>query len=239
MKFYQKYFKNNYEELLTYYPRYYREIFEMVEILKAHGKIADALEENIERVFFNNFILTADETTIQIWEQDILNITYQKKLTLEQRKNVIIALLCGHGHIGEPEIREIIKNYTPNAVAVDFNKGRISILIDGIVFDEINLYHTLLKRIPAHLGLGVSIHIRREFRQEFKVYYGGAIGTEYQYVPINQAIKGKETVPICYQGFLLSNQVAKPSTVKCVSKKQTEGAGGVYTITRIISRLIE
>ena len=93
MKFYQKYFKNNYEELLTYYPRYYREIFEMVEILKAHGKIADALEENIERVFLNNFILTADEKTIQIWEQDILNITYQKKLTLEQRKNVIIALL--------------------------------------------------------------------------------------------------------------------------------------------------
>lgn len=79
MKFYQKYFKNNYEELLTYYPRYYREIFEMVEILKAHGKIADALEENIERVFLNNFILTADEKTIQIWEQDILNITYQKK----------------------------------------------------------------------------------------------------------------------------------------------------------------
>lgn len=239
MKFYQKYFKNNYEELITYYPRYYREIFEMVEILKAHGKIADDLEENIERVFLNNFILTADEQTIKIWEEDILSITYQKSLSLEQRKKVIIALLCGHGHIGEPEIREIIGNYTKNAVAVDFEKGRISILIDGMVFDEINLYHTLLKRIPAHLGLGVRIHIKRKFRQELKVFYGGAIGTEYQYVPINQEIKGKETLSICQQGFLLSNQIAKPSAVKCISKKQTEGAGGVYAITHITSKLIE
>ena len=234
MKFYQKYFKNNYEEL-----RYYREIFEMVEILKAHGKIADTLEENIERVFLNNFILTADEKTIQIWEQDILNITYQKKLTLEQRKNVIIAMLCGHGHIGEPEIRQIIANYTSNAVSVDFEKGRLFILVDGIIFDEINLYHTLLKRIPAHIGLGISIHIRREFRQELNICYGGAIATNYCYTPISQYIKSKLELPIGYQGVLLSTQSAENANIKYIYKKQTQAVGGVYYTTHIKSKLIE
>lgn len=239
MKFYNKYFKNNYDELITYYPRYYREIFEMVEILKAHGKIADNLEDSIERVFLNNFILTADEQTIKIWEEDILNITYRNKLSLEQRKNVIIAMLCGHGHIGEPEIREIIANYTSNAVAVDFEKGRLSILIDGVVFDEINLYDNLLRRIPAHIGLGMSIHIRREFRQKLNLCYGGAVATNYCYAPISQSIKSKLELPIGYQGVLLSSQSADSANIKHISKKQTQAVGGVYYTTHIKSKLIE
>lgn len=239
MKFYNKYFKSNYDELITYYPRYYREIFEMVEILKAHGKIADILEENIERVFLNNFILTADEQTIKIWEEDILNITYHNKLSLKQRKNVIIAMLCGHGHIGEPEIRQIIANYTSNAVSVDFEKGRLFILVDGIIFDEINLYHTLLKRIPAHIGLGISIHIRREFRQELNICYGGTIATNYCYTPISQHIRGKLELPVGYQGVLLSTQSAENANIKYISKKQTQAVGGVYYTTHIKSKLIE
>ena len=43
MKFYDKYYTSNYEELITYYPRFYRDVFEMVEILKAHGRIADGM----------------------------------------------------------------------------------------------------------------------------------------------------------------------------------------------------
>ena len=49
MKFYDKYYTSNYEELITYYPRFYRDVFEMVEILKAHGRIADGMEDNIEQ----------------------------------------------------------------------------------------------------------------------------------------------------------------------------------------------
>ena len=56
MKFYEKYYASNYEELITYYPRFYRDVFEMVEILKAYGRIADNLENNIEQIFFNSFI---------------------------------------------------------------------------------------------------------------------------------------------------------------------------------------
>ncbi len=239
MKFYHKYFKNNYEELIRYYPRYYREVFEMVEILKSHGKIADSLEENIERVFLNHFILTADEKTIKIWEEDILDITYRQKLSLEQRKAVIIAILCGHGHIGEPEIREIIANYTQNNVAIDFKKGILSILIDGVLFDEINLYETLLRRIPAHIAFGMSVHSKREFKQQLNVYYGGAIGTNYCYAPANQYIKNKMLLPIAQKGVLFSNQSIKLANIKHISKRQSQTIGGVYYTTYIKSKLIE
>ena len=37
MKLFESYYKNNYEELITYYPVFYREVYEMVEILKAQG----------------------------------------------------------------------------------------------------------------------------------------------------------------------------------------------------------
>ena len=45
MKFYEKYYASNYEELITYYPRFYRDVFEMVEILKANGRITAGIAE--------------------------------------------------------------------------------------------------------------------------------------------------------------------------------------------------
>ena len=34
LNLYNRYYQNNYEELITYYPLFYREIYEMKEILK-------------------------------------------------------------------------------------------------------------------------------------------------------------------------------------------------------------
>lgn len=72
MKFYEKHFENNFEELITYYPRFYRDVYEMVEILKAHGSIADGLEADIERTYLNSFIDYADEETITKLERFLM-----------------------------------------------------------------------------------------------------------------------------------------------------------------------
>ena len=183
MKFYERYYKGNYEEFITWYPRFYRDVFEMVEILKASGRILDGLEDKIEQVYLNNFILTADTETIGRWEE-LLGITYSSPLTLPQRKRVVIARLIGYGHIGEPEIRETIRNYTENAVTVDFNRGVIRIVIDGTVFDEQNLLKTLLFRIPAHLALDMKIHIRRRISQTVTVRHGGMAGAHLASGPL-------------------------------------------------------
>ena len=104
----------------------------------------------------------------------VFKITYKSRLTLEQRRRVVIGYIIGFGHIGEPEIRAIIAQYTPNHVDFDFMRGLITIFIDGEVFDEDNMLNTLLRRIPAHLGLNITVHVRREYRQDLTLLQGGA-----------------------------------------------------------------
>lgn len=264
MKLYEKYYKNNYEELITYYPRYYRDVFEMVEILKAFGRVADGLEDNIEQTYLNNFILTADAETIRVWEE-ILDITYTKRLTLDQRKRVVIARIAGYGHIGEPEIRGIIANYTERAVEVDFERGVIFITIEGEVFDEENLWDTLLRRIPAHLALNVKVHIQRTFRQRVDFYFGGAAGahftlapvgedrtsrrqlyvgfggralSEFKTAPVGEDRTGRAALSVGYSGLLTPEVDGLPPGVEKAATGRTDGAGGMYCHTHTKSKLI-
>lgn len=264
MKLYERYYKNNYEELITYYPRYYRDVYEMVEILKAFGRISDGLEEHIEQAYLNNFILTADAETIKVWEE-LLEITYTKKLTLDQRRRVVIARIMGYGHIGEPEIRGIIANYTERAVAVGFAKGVISITIEGDVFDEENLWKTILRRIPAHLALDMKIEIKRTFRQRIDVRFGGAAGAHFSFVPVGEdrvsrrelrvgyggrAVSefttapvgedrtGRTALSVGYSGVLTPGIDGLPPDVEKAVTGRTEGAGGMYCHTHTKSKLI-
>lgn len=238
MRLYEKYYKNNFEELITYYPRYYRDVFEMVEILKAFGRVADGLEANIEQTHLNNFILTADAETIRVWEE-LLDITYTKKLTLDQRKRVVIARIMGYGHIGEPEIRGIIANYTERAVAVDFQRGVVFITIEGEVFDEMNLWDTLLRRIPAHLGLNVKVHIQRTFRQRIDFHFGGAAGAHFTPEPVSEDRMGRTDLSVAYGGLLKPGVAGIPPEAKKASTGRTDGAGGMYCHTHTKSKLIE
>lgn len=237
MKFYEKYYKSNYEELITYYPRYYRDVYEMVEILKAFGRISDGLEAEIEQAYLNNFILTADAETVKIWEK-VLGITYKEKLTLDQRKSVVIGRISGYGHIGEPEIRGIIANYTENAVAVDFARGVITIVIDGEIFDENNLLETLLRRIPAHLELDMSVRIERTFRQRIDFCYGGATGSYFNPAPVGEDRTATAPLTVGYSGLLTSSGTGIPPNTKRASTGRTEGAGGMFYHTHVKSKLI-
>lgn len=154
--FYNNDWKSCYEEITSWYPAFYRDVKEMKAILQAHGSLADKMQDNIERVINSAFVSTADDATITIWEK-ALGIEYETTLTLEQRKSVVISHICGHGHIGEPEIREVIAQYSKDPVTVAFANGVITVTISGEIFDTANLYKTLLSRIPAHLALVLNI----------------------------------------------------------------------------------
>lgn len=166
-------YKNNFQELCAAMPLYYLEVFEMRAILRAQGRLLDGVCGGVENVVDFNFILTADDATIRMWEK-VLKITYKGRLTLEQRRRVVIGYIIGFGHIGEQEIRAIIAQYTPNHVDFDFMRGKITIFIDGEIFDEDNMLNTLLRRIPAHLSLCITVHVRRQFKRDLTLLQGGA-----------------------------------------------------------------
>lgn len=172
-------YENRFKELCACMPLFYLDVYEMREILKAQGRLGDGIFEATERVINNNFILLADAETVGQWE-DMLKITRDGPMTLDQRKGVIMGLVCGNGHIGEPEIRAIIAQYTPQAVTVGFAKGVIYITIEGEVFGEGSLLETLLRRIPAHLALRIQLRKTRVFRQALSFGFGGAVGTQQE-----------------------------------------------------------
>lgn len=259
-------YENNFKELCAAMPLYYLDIAEMRAILWVQGYLLDGVCSGMEKLVDVNFILTADEPTIRQWEKG-LKINYTNPLTLEQRKRVVIGYLIGFGHIGEPEIRDIIGQYTPNPVDLDFMRGVISILVEGEIFDEINLLETLLRRIPAHLRLNLSIHIRKQYRQTISFAQGGAVGSYFfgelvtlehirQTIPLpvsQTAIDlprltgapppvqkvAKKSVPLAQGTFDRSAMFSDTSSVQSTSVGQEKTAGGLFCYTHIQSKRIE
>lgn len=180
-------YENSFKELCASMPLFYLDVYEMREILKAQGRLADELRASTERVISNEFILLADEQTVTLWE-DMLGITYDKPMTLDERKAVIMGHICGYAHIGEPEIREIASLYTKSKVSVAFRKGVIYIDIEGVDlgFALSNFLETLLKRIPAHLALKYFSTFTGYQIQPGMMRIGGA-GSIFMEIPVPQA----------------------------------------------------
>ena len=161
MKFYQRYFDDNYKELITYYPHFYSDVFEMREILKAHGKIADKLEHNIERTYLNSFIDYADEATISKLEKFLL-IGLNRERTLEERRRLVKSYFIGFGKVSATMLKEMIYNYSRSNTRIyfepsdNFKNNTLYIYIylnhnrKEIYIDDIK--QMLKKKIPAHIN---------------------------------------------------------------------------------------
>lgn len=195
MGLYDNAWPTTYEEIRRFYPVWYQDVLEMDAIWRAAGQGLDHVRATIELILSNSFVVTADEPTVTELEK-FLNISYQSNLTLEQRRQVILGYLFGYQHIGAPEIRDIIAQYTDRAVDISFDRGKIAILIEGEVFDELNLLNTLLRRIPAHLALGITVHIRKSYRYDFPVRRAGYLQTGARSEPISEDRANALSVPV-------------------------------------------
>ena len=159
MRFYEKYFASNYDELITYYPQFYRDVLEMRAILEAHGAVIDALEDNIERTFFNSFIDTADEQTITELER-FLKIKLGGERSLETRRRLVKAFFVGFGKVSASVLAAIISSYTHGPVETKFEpfdsagNNMLYLLYSRgdaptLYFEDID--YLISKKIPAHI----------------------------------------------------------------------------------------
>ena len=147
-----------YDELISFYPDYYRGIKEMQAILHAQGTILDGLVEAIDIIIDNNFITTAHEEMIERLEAflEIVPLTNN----LEDRRQNILSYFIGFGHISATKLKALIRAFTQEDSEITFstkdeNQNYIlSITItkkQGVNPDWDILYNLLDNRIPAHI----------------------------------------------------------------------------------------
>ncbi len=153
------YWKCKYDELITFYPRYYREVFEMDAILRAEGALADGIAGGIDLVLANNFIDSADESTIRLLEK-FLGLSLQKQRSLESRRNLVRAFFAGFGKLSASCLEQMIYAYTGASTTCEFypfdeeGNNRLDIIIERGSEDALymsDIYLLLSKKIPAHI----------------------------------------------------------------------------------------
>lgn len=177
MKLYSSH-NQNFEELISYYPVFYREVYEMVEILKAQGRLTDNLQNSIEQVFSNQFIDSADEGVISSYEK-IMGITSETSKTIEERRRLVKARLIGSGKISASLISDMIKVYTGGDVNCSLepcdSEGSNCLYINAERGNspqlDVNSIELLLsEKLPAHLeyelSLGFSQPLMLSFERE-------------------------------------------------------------------------
>lgn len=160
IKFYDYQWPDCYAELITYYPRFYREVLEMVAILHAEGHLADMVQDDIERAYQNSFIDNMDEETLARLEL-FLQIGLHRERTLEERRRLVKSFFVGFGKVSASMLKEMIKSYTGADVDIVFepsDEKRNNTLyiyiqrgdVDTLYMSDISLL--LGKKIPAHIN---------------------------------------------------------------------------------------
>ena len=162
-------FPSVYEELKTFYPVFYRDVFEMDAIWRTCGGGMDEIEDDVDRVANSTYISLMDETALAQMEA-FLDVPPDGSRTLEERRKLVSSYFLGAGHIGAREIKEIAKAFTEGECEVSFANSEVYIHIKADISDTPpadDFFFILRKKIPAHLGVNTEIEI--EFTENLYV----------------------------------------------------------------------
>lgn len=162
-------FPSVYEELKTFYPVFYRDVFEMDAIWRAAGGKLDEIEAGVDAVANDTFISMMDAAALSDMEA-FLDIAPNKNRTLEVRRKLVASYFVGANHIGAPEIKELVRGYSGDTPEVKFSKGRIYVCIsppDESSFLSSDIIECLLRKIPAHLALSLSLSYKPDVQPAY------------------------------------------------------------------------
>lgn len=169
-QFYPRDFPSNYDELITYYPRYYRNVREMVAILKANGRLLDGAQDAIEGIYTSGFIDSMDEAAIVELER-FLHIRTRSQRTLEERRRLIKSYIIGFGKVSATLLSEMLQAYTgsPSVIKLEpFDDQRNNKLYistspqNEFSFFVSDVLDILSKKVPAHIPFSIAFTYQPE-----------------------------------------------------------------------------
>lgn len=145
------------KRMMNYLPDYWHKSAEMQEILESDGIEIAQLLNKARSIYGDSFILTASESRIKEWEQDLKLVPTG---TLEQRRLMVLSVLRGAGKLNEAKIKGIVNAFTGGDSIVTFADSTINIQVmppnNGEVFLFPDIERSINPRKPAHIGLVVE-----------------------------------------------------------------------------------
>lgn len=235
----------NYEEIITYGPRWWLEWLEMDANYRYAGWTLDLMAYWMERVISNQFPRHADLETVEKLEK-LFNIDVDYSMTLEERRRVVESYYFYNGHLSRTVIQSIIMTCTECESRLWWDGEDNNILKIDILQKETDIsaaadrvFCIIERRKPAHIAMNIRICVQRVFYQTVRIYSGGVLGAWYMTIPFaGQDRLAAAELPVSYAGFVrtLGNGQAPDSS--CMAAGDRNNAGGVYCHTHIKSRLI-
>lgn len=141
----------------------------MDAIWRAAGGKLDEIEAGVDAAANDTFISMMDAAALSDMEA-FLDIVPNKNRTLEVRRKLVASYFVGANHIGAPEIKELVRGYTGDTPEVKFRKGRIYVCIsppDESAFFSSDIIECLLRKIPAHLALSLSLSYKPDVQPAY------------------------------------------------------------------------
>lgn len=173
-------YESTYDELNTYYPKYYTGVKEMQEVLKTEGDLIDGVKVSIEQVLGDGFIDTADEATIAKLEK-FLHIHMRGARTLDERRRLVKSYFVGAGKVSAQLVSDIIGTYTGAASKCKFepfdNSGNNMLYIDSERGPETTFYASDIieligAKLPAHIAFQFNVEYRFESIIKNEIVFG-------------------------------------------------------------------
>lgn len=146
-------------ELIEYLPEFMREYREIKVICEKEQKQIESLWREVEKIWDNQFIETADERTITKWEQ-MLGVHVGDTWTLDDRRNKILSIITEQRPYTDETINIMLKSiFGEGNYKIEYrNPLEMLISVSFNSKNEIKNINDMLDRIlPANLIWNVDI----------------------------------------------------------------------------------
>lgn len=149
---------NAYEQISSFYPRWYLDFYEMREIIRIEALVAENAQKAIDLILDNHFLDTINEDKASELEE-YLNISDISSRSIEERRKIIKSYFLGRGKLSLSQIIAIVQALSGGDVNGDFSLGdsianhyiKLRITNCDIKYMLVDIISTLKERVPAHL----------------------------------------------------------------------------------------
>lgn len=159
------------ETLMQQLPTWFKPVLEYIELMKAFGVSLDSLNENSENIYYNQYIQTADLSTIKTWEK-LFGITVRYGDTIDFRRSRLIQKFSQvvpytYWHLRDRLTDLFGDNYT---LEVNSEECWIKIFVASDRYGAIDLLYDLIwDVVPAHLKVYANQEVKNYLISEANV----------------------------------------------------------------------